>query len=97
MIHRNGQSLGEAIREFFEENTELRGKILTARALRAWGEVLGPIAAKYTRDVYTKDKVLYVFLTSAVLRNELMLCRERLVKSLNDHVGAEVIQEIIIR
>ena len=94
MMHRNAQTLGDAIREFFEDNAELRGKI---RVMRAWGEILGPMVAQYTRNIYVKDKVLYVSLTSSVLRSELVLCRERLVKSLNDYAGSEVIQDIVIR
>ena len=31
------------------------------------------------------------------VRSELVLCRERLVKSLNDYAGSEVIQDIVIR
>ena len=42
MMHRNAQTLGDAIREFFEDNAELRGKILEIRVMRAWGEILGP-------------------------------------------------------
>ena len=93
MMHRNAQTLGDAIREFFEDNAELRGKILEIRVMRAWGEILGPMVAQYTRNIYVKDKVLYVSLTSSVL----VLCRERLVKSLNDYAGSEVIQDIVIR
>lgn len=81
----------------FEDNAELRGKILEIRVMRAWGEILGPMVAQYTRNIYVKDKVLYVSLTSSVLRSELVLCRERLVKSLNDYAGSEVIQDIVIR
>ena len=95
MMHRNAQTLGDAIREFFEDNAELRGKILEIRVIRAW--ILGPMVAQYTRNIYVKDKVLYVSLTSSVLRSELVLCRERLVKSLNDYAGSEVIQDIVIR
>ena len=87
MMHRNAQTLGDAIREFFEDNAELRGKILEIRVMRAWGEILGPMVAQYTRNIYVKDKVLYVSLTSSVLRSELVLCRERLVKSLNDYAS----------
>ena len=87
MMHRNAQTLGDAIREFFEDNAELR----------AWGEILGPMVAQYTCNIYIKDKVLHVSLTSSVLRSELVLCRERLVKSLNDYAGATVIQDIVIR
>ena len=97
MMRRNVQTLGDAIREFFEDNAELRGKILEIRVIRAWGEILGPMVAQYTRNIYVKDKVLYVSLTSSVLRSELVLCRERLVKSLNDYAGSEVIQDIVIR
>ena len=80
MMHRNAQTLGDAIREFFEDNAELRGKILEIRVMRAWGEILGPMVAQYTRNIYVKDKVLYVSLTSSVLRSELVLCRERLCR-----------------
>ena len=76
MMHRNAQTLGDAIREFFEDNAELRGKILEIRVMRAWGEILGPMVAQYTRNIYVKDKVLYVSLTSSVLRSELVLCRD---------------------
>ena len=80
-----------------QKPTEKRGKIQEIRVLRAWGEILGPMVAQYTCNIYIKDKVLHVSLTSSVLRSELVLCRERLVKSLNDYAGATVIQDIVIR
>ena len=75
---------------FFEDNTELYEKMMEIRVQRAWGEVLGPTIMQYTRNIYVRDKVLHVSLTSSVLRSELTLCRERLVKSLNDYAGASV-------
>lgn len=97
MIRKNTQTIGEILRDFFEDNTELYEKILEIRIQRAWGEVLGPMVLQYTRNIYVKDRVLYVSLTSAVLRNELTLCRDRLVKSLNQYAGSVVIRDIIIR
>ena len=41
MMHRNAQTLGDAIREFFEDNAELRGKILEIRVMRAWARYWG--------------------------------------------------------
>ena len=41
MIHQNTQTLGEALREFFEGNSELRGKILEIRVQRGWRELFG--------------------------------------------------------
>lgn len=89
--------IGEVLRDIFEENTEMYEKILEIRIKRAWGEVLGDMVLQYTRNMYIKDKVLYVSLTSSVLRNELTLCREKLVKSLNEYARANVVQDIVIR
>ena len=97
MNRRNTQKLGEVLRDFFEDNTELYEKILEIRVQRAWGEVLGPMVLQYTRNIYVRDHILYVSLTSSVLRSELVLCRERLVKSLNDYAGSAVLRDIIIR
>lgn len=78
------------------QNPGLQQKILEIRVERAWREVLGPTVAKYTTQVFVKEGVLYVSLTSAVLRSELMLCRERLVKSLNEYARAEVLHDVVI-
>lgn len=97
MIRKNSQTLGEVLRDFFDDNVALREKILEIRIQRAWGEVLGPMVMQYTQNVFIRDKVLYVSLTSAVLRSELCMCRERLVVSLNKYAGAEVIRDVVIR
>lgn len=97
MIRKNTQTIGEVLRDFFEDNTELYEKMMEIRIQRAWGEVLGPMVLQYTRLIYVKDRVLYVSLTSAVLRNELLLCRERLVKSLNQYAGSSVIKDLVLR
>ena len=89
--------IGELLQEFYRENPQLRQKILEIRIQRAWGEVLGPMIMQSTQNLYIKNHVLHVFLTSSVLRNELLLNRKRLLKSLNEYAGAEVIRDLVIR
>ena len=67
------------------------------RLIQSWNEVVGPAIARYTGDMYIKNQILYVHLTSSVLRQELMMGRELLVKNLNNKVGAQVIVNIIFR
>lgn len=67
------------------------------RLIGAWKDVLGPTIASYTGNLYIRNQVLYVHLTSAALREELMMGRELLVKNLNRQVGATVITNIIFR
>ena len=52
MQRRNTQTLGEVLRDFFEDNTELYEKMMEIRVQRAWGEVLGPTIMQYTRNIY---------------------------------------------
>ena len=54
-------------------------------------------AANYTSNLYIRNQTLYVHLTSAALRQELMMGREKLVRALNQKVGATVITNIIFR
>jgi predicted nucleic acid-binding Zn ribbon protein len=65
--------------------------------VEAWKDVVGPTIARYTSNLYIKNQILYVHLSSSVLRQELMMGRDMLVRNLNNHVGAQVIVNIIFR
>ena len=89
--------IGEILRDFYEENPQLKQKILEVRILRAWNDFLGPMITRSTQQIFVKNCVLHVSLNSSVLRNELLLNKKRLLKSLNDYAGEEVIKDIVIR
>jgi Zn-ribbon-containing, possibly RNA-binding protein and truncated derivatives len=92
----NAEQIGILIRNFLRQES-LESPLNEQKLLRSWAEVLGPTIASYTKDLYIKNQVLYVHLTSAALRQELMMGRELLVRNLNRHVGADVIHNIIFR
>ena len=62
-----------------------------------WPEIVGSGINRYTVSRYVKNGVLYLHLSSAALRNELMMSRTALIKRLNEAVGSEVINDIVIR
>jgi predicted nucleic acid-binding Zn ribbon protein len=97
MKRTNAEPVGEILHDFYKENPQLKQKILEVRIRRAWDEVLGPMIMRSTQKIFIKNRVLHVSLTSSVLRNELFLNRKRLLKNLNDYVGEEVIEDIVIR
>ncbi|MDR3339697.1 MAG: DUF721 domain-containing protein [Candidatus Symbiothrix sp.] len=92
----NTQQIGKALDEFFEQNPALADKLAETRLLNSWRIVLGQSVARYTDNIYIKNKTLFVKLSSSVLKNELMLCREQLIKNLNREAGREVIDGIIL-
>jgi len=75
---------------------KIDGKIGEARIIAAWPEVLGPLA-KPTDELYIKNKVLFVNLSSSVIRNELSMMRSTLLRRLNEKAEEEVITDIVFR
>ena len=49
-----------------------------------------------TKSVRVMDGKLFVSFTSAVVRNEIMMVKEGLIRALNEKVGKEVVKEMII-
>ncbi|MBR5204393.1 MAG: DUF721 domain-containing protein [Bacteroidaceae bacterium] len=96
MRRNDAEQIGEMIRKFFRQSG-LESPLNEYRLVQAWREVVGPAISRYTSNLYIKNQILYVHLTSSVLRQELMMGREMLVRSLNQQVGAQVIVNIIFR
>jgi len=55
------------------------------------------MVAKNTRNLYIRNRILYVRVNSSALRNELHYARSRILKALNKEAGANVIDEIVIQ
>ena len=92
MKRNDAEQIGKLIQQYLRQES-LESPLNEQRLLDAWPQVLGP-AASYTSNLY---QTLYVHLTSAALRQELMMGRELLVRTLNQRVGATVITNIIFR
>ena len=94
--HKNQQSLGEALNEFISANN-LQSGIDEVNVREAWERVLGNGVNHYTKQVTLRNNVLYVNLSSSVLREELSLGTSRIMEMLNEDLGREVIQKLILR
>lgn len=67
------------------------------RLVQAWSQVLGSAVQSYTKNLQIHNQVLYVTVTSSVLRQELLMNRKSLVRKLNEYVKAQVITDIVFR
>ena len=94
MRRNDAEQIGEMIRKFFRQNA-LEAPLNEYRLIQAWKDVVGSAITKYTSNLYIKNQILYVHITSSVLRQELMMGRDLLVKNLNKQVGAQVIVNIL--
>jgi len=67
------------------------------RAVEAWKTLLGSGVGEYTRNVYLKRNVLYVQLSSSVLRAELQMNKQNLIDKLNEAAEMDVVKDIVLR
>ncbi len=90
------KSIAELVRAMCREEG-LETPLNEYRLMNAWGEVLGSAVSFYTKELRIYNQVLYVTLTSSVLRHELFMNRKAIVQKLNQHVKAQVITDMVLR
>lgn len=96
MRRSNTQPLSEILREYIRE-MRIEHKLKEVDVISAWEPLLGKTIARYTRNLRVVNRVLYVEITSAVVKNELIMMREEICRKLNEHAGARVIDKIVFR
>lgn len=95
MKRNKASQIGELIQQFLRREG-IESPLNEQRLLEAWKN-LSPAITAATRQLYIKNQILFVYLNSAALRQELQMNRQLLLKKLNAQVGASVITEIIFR
>jgi len=96
MKKQEAQSIGEIIPQLLKDKN-LDVKLNETKLIKSWNSLLGDSVARYTTKLYIHNRILYVQLSSAVLRNELSMCRNMLIQRLNKYIGTEVITDIIFK
>ena len=93
MIFGKTTTMGDALLSFLREEG-LETPLLEYRITQAWPEVMGAVISRYTRQVFVREGKLQVQLTSAPLRQNLMMEHKRIAQKLNEHVGSQVISDV---
>ena len=88
--------LGDLVRAMLREEG-LETPLNEYRAQEAWGELMWPDIMRYTQRVHVRGGIRYLCIIHVVLRHELMMQRMALMHRINQHVGAQVLQQIVIR
>ena len=96
MPRSNDRSLGDAIREFLHFY-HLEDKLNETKVIQSWGKIVGPMIEKHTHGLYIRNRILFVKVDSAALRQELSFSRSKIVGALNDEVKSNVIEDIVLK
>lgn len=97
MRKKNTEAISDILQQYLSENVFFKQKLGENRILNGWAELLGSTIASYTTNLYIRNSVLFVHVSSSALRSELNINRFNLVKKLNKHAGMEVITDMVVR
>ena len=96
MKRTKAQPIGELLESLFKSPNVAR-KIAEGSLPHVGREVTGEVVAACTRQVRFVRGTLYVHVASSIVRSELMMQREALVRSLNKQLGTELVQNVVIQ
>mgnify|MGYP003464156465 CR=1 FL=1 len=96
-MKRNDPQKVEGVMPAYFEALGIMDKINEARLMLKWNEQMGEVIGRKTTHLEVKNRVLYVSLTSSVVRYELFCRRDALRDEINRVSGVKLVSAVIIR
>ena len=94
MNRTNDKSLKEAIEQMLNVY-KLKRKFDETSLIAFWPEMVGKSVANRTKNIYIRDRKLYIRLESSVIKHELLMIRSQIIEKMNERAGSTVIDEIV--
>ncbi len=91
----NDKSIKEALEQLLQVY-KLRRKFDETSLIAAWPELMGSAIANRTKEIYIRDKKLFLRIESSVIKNELLMMRSQILEKMNDKAGDRVVEEMIL-
>jgi len=92
----NTRKINEVLKEFLHEN-KLDIKFKERELIESWEELVGRTINRATKDIYIRNRKLFVVLSSSVVRNELYMLKDEIVRKLNERIGEPIISELVLK
>jgi predicted nucleic acid-binding Zn ribbon protein len=90
------KTLGEVLK-LYVQAFKMEEKLSEAQIVKVWNDMVGQQLKAYIREVKVYNKVLFVYINSSVMRNELNFRKMDYLKMISDKVGKENINDIIFK
>ncbi len=91
------QPLQDILREIMGQQPSLSKGIYNSRIPVAWREVVGPSVSRVTKSVWFRNGVVYVTLHSSIIRSELILHRDTIIRNMNEKIGSKIVTDLVLR
>ena len=89
------KSIGELLGDFSQQK-KLKIPLLEARVVNLWQPLMGDLINKYTEKIFVKNRVLFVKVNQAALKNELLYLQEQIILKINNEVGEDAVVKMVL-
>ena len=98
MAKRNNDilNLQDVLKEFVTEN-KLETGLDKVQVREAWIKLMGNGINNYTTNIQLKRDTLYIQLSSSALREELSYGKEKIINLINEELGKNTVNKIVLR
>ncbi len=88
--------IGDAIRQFLKQS-RIKGDIQAMQVEEVWEKVMGKTIARYTDQLKVINRTLFITTNVAPLKQELVYQKEKIIQRINEALGDNVIDEVVIK
>jgi hypothetical protein len=89
-------TVGDVLKHIIEVN-KLQTGLNQIDVREAWKNLMGNGVNHYTQNVILKGSVLYVELSSSVLREELSHGKSKIIAMINEELRRDVVRDVMLR
>ncbi|MGF7042822.1 DUF721 domain-containing protein [Mucilaginibacter lappiensis] len=90
----NDKSLKDAIEQMLNVY-KIKRRFDETGVLAAWPELVGKPVANRTKELFIRDKKLFLRIESSVIKNELMMMRAQIMEKINEKANCILVEEVI--
>ena len=91
----NEEKLQNVVNDFIDQ-TGLRKKFQEQEILLSFKEIMGPFLMKKVKKSYVKNQKLFLQLSSAAFKQELVLQKTVLLWQLNSKIGSNYLTDLVL-
>ncbi|CAN5415744.1 hypothetical protein BH09BAC6_BH09BAC6_05420 [soil metagenome] len=90
----NDKSMKEAIEQMLNVY-KIKRRFDETGIIAAWPNMVGASVANRTKELFIRDKKLFLRIESSVIKNELMMMRSQIIDKINEEAKGILVEEII--
>lgn len=95
-FNRSSQTLPiKSVVEAFLKTSNLEAKFGHEQIRQSWTEIMGEPIARRTTKLFVKNRKLFIQLSSAPLKNELIISKTKVLQRIHEFPGGKSIEDLV--